>query len=95
MKELIPFTRTYSDESDFDWSDFDVVWFCEINSRDVAVKRLSFLSSPGNVYKLLQQGYGGEPLAKMWKATLRAAVGFGVPLTATQTHLALEHGIAL
>ena len=79
---------------DFDWGDFDVDWFCKIENRDVAYARLDFLSTPGNIYKLMEFGYG-EPLARMWKAVLRASIGFGIPLTGTQVHLASEYGIVI
>lgn len=93
MEELDIFRSTYSDESDFNWDDFDVDWFCDVQNQDVAQQRLDFLRSPGNIYKLRHHGYGGAALDRMWKAVLRAAIGYGIPLDETQKHVAQELGI--
>ena len=89
------FATTYSDDSDFNWDNFDVVWFCDISNADVAQRRLDFLRQAGNIYKLRRHGFGGPALDRMWRSVLRACVSFSIPLTTTQQHMAQEFGIVL
>jgi len=89
------FNAAYAIGEDFDWDTFNVDWFCEIGSEDVARARLEFLYSPGNVYKLCGHGFGGPPLNRMWRAVLRAALAYGIPLKGTQKHMASELGIVV
>lgn len=89
------FKTTYSDETEFNWDEFDVDWFCDIKNADVAQARLDFLRSPGNIYKLRHHGFAGPALERMWRSVLRACVGYSIPLTSTQTHMAQELGIIL
>lgn len=88
-----PFQTTYSDETDFDWDQFDVDWFCDVHSADLARKRLTFLSTPGNIFKLQKHGYGGPALNRMWRAVLRACISYAVPLNARQIHMADSLGV--
>lgn len=88
-----PFTSTYSDETDFNWDDFDVNWFCDVQNAEVARARLDFLRSPGNIYKLNRHGYGGPAVQRMWRSVLRACLGFGIQLDVPQIHMAQELGI--
>lgn len=92
---LRPFQVTYAEETDFNWDDFDVDWFSDVQSADVARKRLDFLRSPGNIYKLREHGFAGPALDRMWRAVLRACISYGIPLPTTQIHLAQELGIVV
>jgi len=90
-----PFSSTYSDETDFDWDDFNVEWFCRVDSAEVAQARLDFLRSPGNIYKLQAHGYGGPAVQRMWRSVLRACIGYSIPLAPAQVHMAQELGIVV
>jgi len=95
MQPWVSFQVTYADGTDFDWDDFDVDWFCDVPSADVAKQRLDFLSTAGNIYKLRDHGYAGPALDRMWKAILRKCISYAIPLTPTQIHIGQELGIVV
>ena len=73
--------------------DIDVDWFVQIPNRSVARARLDFLRTPGNIFDLMKNGYGGQPLDRMWKAVYRACIGFGEPLPDYLDHHAESLGV--
>ena len=75
--------------------DIDVDWFVKIPNRSVAQARLDFLRTPGNIFDLLKQGYGGESIDRMWRSVYRACIGFGEPIPGSLEHHAQELGVII
>ena len=54
--------------------------FVDIQSADIAARRLEYLRSPRNIAHLVKHGYGGEPVNRMWRGVIRGCIAHGVPL---------------
>lgn len=91
-KENINFLNTFRAGLPFE-GEFDVDWFVKIPSKAAAEERLEFIRNQRNVTELINRGYGGEALNRMYRAVYRACIGYDVPLTSSMKHHASTLGV--
>lgn len=72
----------------------DIDYFCDIPNAEVARRCLAFLSDGTNEIEINKRHVMSD-IHRMWKATFRACLSYGVPLSANNKQYARMLGVAI